>query len=487
LSARYLGSLLGLAVLLVCNAAHAQRVVVLEFHNDKSGKLRTQVERALRQSGSVEVESLRQYKAAAAKRKFKGARAMTPEAVAHTAKVLGLNGAVRGVGGKSLRIHIWDSSGAELSQIRFLLKHAALSERDARRLADAVALTLGGKKGERASGSAKVEAPTPIPERRQNSAPAPPSAKEADASSESGADREKRQREEMAEAHTVSPPDAHASSQSKDRSSSLIAVEKKGPRVGPKLISAQVTGTTTWRSYCSRPGFSSCAQYNALDPAQRPPGDTVDFRAEVPYMGFALAGEFFPFAESSSLVNGLGLLVGYERGFSLTNVVTSAGAPSRQVYATDQGISALATFRLFFTLGHREPLLGHGGIHLGFGTRRFDVEAPLPGSHRNYPVIGLDVSIPVWKFFRVEGSGNYFLSPKPSSSEITDHGSTVSARGWGADVGAAGDVWGPLGYLVRLRYSHYKDQFSGSGVNWQDGGAAEESYLGVYWGVSAHF
>jgi len=111
----------------------------------------------------------------------------------------------------------------------------------------------------------------------------------------------------------------------------------------------------------------------------------------------------------------------------------------------------------------------------------------LPGSHRNYPVVGLDVSIPIFKFLRVELTGNYFINPKPFASEVAPYGATASATGWGGELGLTGDVWGPLGYLVRFRYERYKDQFSGSGSSWLTGGAAEESYAGIFWGVTAHF
>lgn len=473
MNARFLGCCLGLAVLLFTSATSAQQVVVLELQNDKSGKLRRQVEKVLQESGSLTVVSQRDYKAAAAKKKLKGARAMTPRAVALTAKALGLDGAVGGSVGKSLRLHILDSAGAVQSAQRFSLHRGLLSARDARRFAETVVQTLAPKKPEPPP-APKVEAPPPPPPK-----------------SESEVEKENRVREELAEAHTVNdikpplpaPPAA--------------VVRAKAQRTGPRVLNAQITGTTTWRSYCSRPGFSSCSQYNALDPSLRPPGDTVDFKAQIPYMGFSLAAELFPFAEWDSLVRGLGLLASYERGYSQTNVnvLTSAGdLTTRQVYAADSAITALLAFRYFFSLGREEPLVGFAGVHGGFGTRRFDVDANalsaavrLPGSHRNYPVVGLDVTIPVFKFLRVEGTGNYFINPKPIASEVTPYGSSASASGWGGEIGLSGDVWGPLGYLVRFRYERYKDQFSGNGSSWQSGGAAEESYAGIFWGATAHF
>jgi hypothetical protein len=473
-------SILGLAVLLTSSSVHAQRVVVLELRHDKSGKLRTQIERAIRKSGSLETVSLRQYKAAAAKRHLKTA-AMTPRGVAQLSHALHLSAAVSGSAGKSLKAQILDSSGAELSTMRLSLQHGTLSSQDARRLADSIASAVGKTHAVSsvAPAAAVVPAPPPpAPEQKEEPAAEPAKTETAETTSP---ERENQSRAEMEEAHTSS------------ESKAPVMVEAKGPQIGPKLITARITGTTTWRSYCSRPGFASCAQYNAADPSQRPPGDTVDFTAQVPYVGFSLAAELFPLADSSSLVHGLGLLVGYDRGFSQTTVKvqTSAGPqPDRQVYASDQAITALAAFRYFFGLGEND-LPGYAGVHGGFGTRRFDVDsgaaAPLPGSHRNYPVVGLGVSIPVWKFLRFEGAGNYFLSPKPSASEISAYGSSASSKGWGGELGLSGDVWGPLGYVFRFSYSQYKDQFSGTGTTWQTGGAAEESYVDLYWGVAAHF
>jgi len=472
--AKLLGSFLGTAVLLCSSLASAQRVVVLPFSGDKQGKLRTQVEQQLRSSG-LHVVSLRQYKAAAAKKKLKGAQARTPAAVAEVAKVLKLDAAVMGAAGKSLSVRVVDSSGQRLSSSRFSLKRGMLAPAEGPRLAEAISASLGAK-------HAKAPAAGPAPDQpsgERKEEPAPPAQTEAELN------QARQEREEMAEAHTVPPP---------QRPEPVVRLQAKHPLIDPPVFTAQVTGTTTWRSYCSRPGFSSCAQYNATDPTQRPPGDTVDFKAEVPYVGFSLAAEIFPFAESTTLWRGLGLLAGYERAFSLTNVkvITSAGDTSdRQVYAADQAINALLAFRYFFSMGFSGPLPGHAGVRAGFGTRRFDVDqnaqAPLPGSHRNYPVVGIEASAPFWSFLRVEGSANYFINPKPIASEVADYGSAASASGWSGEFGLAGAIWGPLGYLVRVRYSHYKDQFSGSGAKWQTGGAAEESYLGVYWGASAHF
>ncbi len=500
LSARFAGGLL--ALLLCAEAAHAQRVVVLEFRNDKANKLRLQVERALKHGG-VRILELRQYKVATAKKRLKGVRAMTPTAFAAVARSLGLNAAVAGSGGKALRVQILDASGAEVWAKEIPLRRGQLSSENARRLAAAVSGAVGPPPKPSAAPRAAVPAP-PIGSRSEERKPPeqgkrpaqtipPPEVSQTGQKSEkteTQGELERRQREELAEAHTTTEPQRDADLD--------LEVSKTRSRVGPKLFSAQVMGTTTWRSYCSRPGVSACSKYDSLDSTQRPPGDTVDFKAQVPYVGFALAAQLFPFAGVDNLSKGVGLLAGYDRGFSQTNVAvqtpTSPDPMPRSVYSSDQGITALATYRYFFGTGEKaEPLVGYAGLRGGYMSRTFDVDqnaaAPLPGSHRRHAAIGFEALYPFARRLKLEAAGSYFLGPKPSTSEINDHGSSSSSKGWGLEAGASGDVWGPLGYVLQFKWSRYTDQFSGIGNIWQSGsgGAAEETYVNLYWGATARF
>ena len=132
--------------------------------------------------------------------------------------------------------------------------------------------------------------------------------------------------------------------------------------------------------------------------------------------------------------------------------------------------------------------------------RAFDVDesaaSPLAGTHRVYPVVGLEVSVPLARAVRIEGAGHVFINPKPGQwiedesdldLEVRDLGESVSSTGWSAELGLAGDIWGPLGYSVRFKLMHYKDTFSGQGVRtgWEQGGVAEETYSGLQWGLTA--
>ena len=46
--------------------------------------------------------------------------------------------------------------------------------------------------------------------------------------------------------------------------------------------------------------------------------------------------------------------------------------------------------------------------------------------------------------------------------EVRDLGAEVSSFGWYGELGVAGEVWGPLGYSVRARYTSVKDTFTGA-------------------------
>ena len=58
-------------IALVSFPALAQKVVVLEIDGDDKGRLRTQIEKAVKEAGTVSLVPLAEYKAAAAKRKMK--------------------------------------------------------------------------------------------------------------------------------------------------------------------------------------------------------------------------------------------------------------------------------------------------------------------------------------------------------------------------------------------------------------------------------
>jgi hypothetical protein len=136
-------------------------------------------------------------------------------------------------------------------------------------------------------------------------------------------------------------------------------------------------------------------------------------------------------------------------------------------------------------------------------SRAFEVDpqarAPLTGSHRLHPAVGLEFSVPLRHWLRFEGGGQFFISPKAGKSlsadkgalelEVRDLGAEVSSSGWYGELGLAGELWGPLGYSVRGRYTTVKDTFTGAGarVGWDQGGVASEQHIDVRWGLTASF
>jgi hypothetical protein len=203
----------------------------------------------------------------------------------------------------------------------------------------------------------------------------------------------------------------------------------------------------------------------------------------------------------------VGLLVGYQRGYSETRVKVTTGTgetPTRSVVATDSVLTAMLLYRYYLNMGtESRPRLAYAGFRGGLRSREFAVDAqaraPLTGSHRLHPSAGLEFSVPLRHWLRVEGGGQFFISPEPGQSltadqgvlelEVRDLGAEVSSFGWSAELGVAGEVWGPLGYSVRGRYTTVKDTFSGRGsrFGWEQGGVASEQHIDVLWGLTASF
>ena len=91
------------------------------------------------------------------------------------------------------------------------------------------------------------------------------------------------------------------------------------------------------------------------------------------------------------------------------------------------------------------------------------------------------------KLLRIEAGGLYFIAPTAGPDELVGYGQSVTSNGWQAEGGIAGDVWGPLGYRIRVQYERYTDHFSGKGNLWPNGGVAEETYTTIFWGLTASF
>ncbi|HEX8375401.1 MAG TPA: hypothetical protein VF606_09500, partial [Geminicoccaceae bacterium] len=278
------------------------------------------------------------------------------------------------------------------------------------------------------------------------------------------------------------------------------SVERRSPPRVRVLLGAPVT----WRKYCARPGVGSCAEFDARLPEQQV-GDISDFDSPAPYVGIAAEAEVFPLAHRPSPLRGLGLTLGFQHSFARTTVQVSSPSgetPEREVYATDTAYGAMLAYRYFLDLGKiGAPSWGYGGIRLGVLGRSFDlderVESPLPVTHRLYPAVGVDLSVPLVRVVRLEGSGQLFFRPNPGQSvgdedgshlaEVRDYGQVVSSLGWAAELGVAGDIWGPLGYSVRFRLEHYLDRFEGAGTRrgWTTGGVAEDTFSSILAGVTA--
>ena len=468
------------ALLLVAQGALAQRAVILEFEGDAHARLHNQVENAVRSLGRVEILPLSRYKDAASRIGVVGARAMTPAGLSHVAKGLGISVALEGAVGDTFFVRILDPDGQELWSKELPLRKGLISGDHARKLASALAAAAQTVAANSAGASAAPPVAEPVAKPHLSPPPAPLRRTPELAPQSPSEPTEKR----FAERPPALPP-------------LEPAAPPPGPVYGPPLFSFMLTGTTTWRSYCSRPGVTTCRQYDAQAEGDRAAGDIVDFVAQVPYAGLHLEAEVFPLNRAESFwAKGIGLAAVYDRGFSLTNVKVhspNGDTPEKPVSSADEVWNGNLLYRIFIPAGGAEspPLTAYVGARLGFGARNFSVDpnaqVPLPGTHRMFPYLGIEGSIPFNKYFGIEGGGFIAFNPKPSANDVVAFGSTARATGYSLHGGFSGNLVGPVGYVARIQYESFHDTFIGEGTEWATGGTAEESYFEIFWGGTVRF
>ncbi|MCP3164115.1 hypothetical protein [Myxococcus qinghaiensis] len=522
-----------------------KRLVVLTLEGDRGGKVRGQLESALRRSKQVKVQSLKQYATLAKKDGLKGAALFTDQGLAAVAPRMKLDAAVTGtVGPSGLTVRVLDASGAVLGEQDVKLTKGKLSSADAKGAVLAVVESLSAptrafeppagvtptepmKPAEPVAPPPVVaEAPPPKPPAKVEEAPMeaprpvePAPVAERPIESPKPLPPAKVPETKTPEALAIAPqptdgpppmeedPESHTST---DPFLEVALDTGSGGTVGkepvrPPLARLTLGGTTTWRKYCARPGVKSCDEFDRKSEDEQL-GDRSDYESSVPYLGISAELELLPLARHTSPLRGLGAVLGYRRGYASTNVTlfNDAGqSVTREVVATDSVLTAQAMYRYYFGLGSAHEQLGYAGARAGLLTRSFDVDesaaSPLSGTHRLYPAVGLEVSVPLIRQVRLEAAGQLFISPKPGQGfddeggaldlEVSDYGTSVSTFGWEAELGVAGELWGPFGYQVRFKVSRYKDTFSGLGTRtgWDNGGVAEDTYSSIHWGLTASY
>ncbi|WP_143195610.1 hypothetical protein [Archangium sp. Cb G35] len=547
------GVVLALALMLTSQAARAERVAVSALEGDKNNKLRAQVTGLLRKTRKVKVLPPAAWAMAAAKQKLRGPASVDPRAVARLAPKLKVDAVLTGSAGRTystFNARLLDETGREVWSGEFVLQRGLLPKYEAQKFTRAVleAVKTSNQPAPEPPVAAQEAPKPPGPVVGATPEPQPAPVVEPPAPQPHAANQGEPEAMKPAPLMESAPPPAKGTAsapraeatppapkpvlvpESKpepvpaweelDEESHTYLTELEGsgggfPEEGgsasaagrmPPRVKVQLGAAVTWRRYCARPGvMASCSEYDALPPEQQT-GDISDFTSNAPYVGLAAEAEVFPLAHWPTLVRGVGLTLGYQRSFARTTVQVSTPVgetPEREVYATDTAYGAMLAWRYFFDLGTQEtPLWGHAGVRLGARGREFDVgermETPLPVVHRFYPAVGVDVSVPLMRAVRIEGSGQFFFQPTPGQSlwgdpdgslvaEVRDYGDSVSSLGWAAELGVAGDLWGPFGYSVRFRLESYKDRFTGQGSRrgWTDGGVAEESYSSILGGITA--
>ena len=524
-------------LLLTSRIALAERLAVSKLEGDKKDRLRAQVTAVLRKTRKVQVLPPPAYTMAAGKLKLRGPAAVSPEAVIRVSTKLKLDAVLTGTASASTfeaRLFTWD--GQQVWSAEYPLKRGLLPPKEAQKLARAVIAVVNqpprpASEPEPSEPVAQAE-PEPAPpapetvEPAGTPEPAPPVVATAPTEEppptppapRPDADRPAQTKLEPVaewaaldeESHTYTTelagsaggfPQARDTPEGQGEAEQGAAVEGQFPARGRVLLGAAVT----WRKYCARPGVASCAEYDARLPENQT-GDTANFDPRVPYAGIAADAELFPLAHGSSLLRGVGLTLNYQRSFVRTTVqitTPSGSTPEREVYATDTAYGGMLAYRFFRDLGRTGmPMWGYLGLRLGALGRAFEVDeavqSPLPVVHRFYPAVGLDLSVPLMRAVRIEGMGQFFFTPTPGVAlggggtgsyvaEVRDYGQSVSSLGWAAELGVAGDIWGPVGYSARFRLERYVDRFSGQGTRrgWLTGGIAEDTFSSIVVGATA--
>ncbi|AGC45138.1 hypothetical protein MYSTI_03832 [Myxococcus stipitatus DSM 14675] len=518
------------------------RVVVLTVEGDRGGKVRTQLESALRRDKQVKVASLKQYATLGKKSGLKGSVLFTDGPLASVAPKMKLAGAISGtVGPTGLTVRVLDASGAVLGEQEVKLTRGKLSPADAKvAVRGVVDLLRGTPRAFEAPSSVSPSEPLPTVEPAVPVAEAPPKSPRSEPVAERPVETPKPLEPAPVAERPVETPKPLPEKAPRSSEPELVAVgpqPKDGPpameedpeshtttdpflevaldtgsggTVGeeplrPPLARLTLGGTTTWRKYCTRPGVKSCGEFDKKSDEEKV-GDRSDFESSAPYLGISAELELLPLARHTSPLRGLGLVVGYRRGYASTDVTLfneSGQSGTREVVATDSVFTAQAMYRYFFGFGSSRNLLGYAGVKAGMLTRSFDVDAPadspLSSTHRLFPAVGLEVSVPLLRQVRLEAAGQFFIGPKPGKGfdddggaldlEVSDYGTSVSSFGWEAELGVAGEVWGPFGYQVRFELSQFKDTFSGAGTRsgWNNGGVAEDTYSSIHWSLTASY
>jgi hypothetical protein len=468
-------SALVILALLSSSEALAQKVVVLELQGDKGGHMRAKVESALIDAG-VQVVLHKHTK------KLKGPVA---------AYALDVDFVIDGTFHHTLTLSAWNVQGSQVWNDAIKLHKGGLPSGAVAQLVAALKAKAPEKAPEpepepRPKPRAKRE-PEPAPEPETSEPPPPPVAAVPVPEARPEAKSEEAAEEAAAQGTALPESTAEPTRRLKDED------EPSASRVGPKLITAFLGGSLSWRSYCAWPGVDSCAEYD-MAPDPKPAGGGTESYSSSPFLEFQIAAETFPLSKFfDNALKGIGLTGSFSIGLVRQNVtvntmggLTSCGGTNGTctVVSTPRSWSLAAAYRYYFTA------TGYAGIRVGAESRVFtgdpNAPVPLPGSTRIYPVIQAEGTVPIIRQLNVDVAAALFINPHPGPDETARWG-TSSTLGFAFEVGLSGTLFGPVGYRVHLRYGAYFDHYSGGGTQWADKGVGFESYTSLMAGPTLAF
>lgn len=473
-----LASTIGALALLLSAAAGARPVVTVAAFGDgpRADKARNALVSALQKADQLDVVPWARVKAAAAKARIRPRDLDGRSGALEAAKVAGAQAVVFGTfEGDRLTVNVVSTlaAGREIWSRQVKLERGELTADLARRFAAAVAAATGA-----------ADDPEPETHPVRGPAPAP---------------------------RTVPPP----------RSEKVIVVEEPAPREAPVLPSrrrtperedveeAQVaelgpqgeegparegwlgTGrilefgvgySTTWRSYRFCPEVSSCEQ---TPPAGA--GPAVRYTTETPYGGLSLNLGLFPLRSRTDAWSGLGLVVEYAHSVFLRTFYREPEA-EHSFGSSQQRFQAEAVFRHSFRL---EPA-GEGwvGLRAGWLWHGFlvDPNPKIVESRRGGASVGLDGTVPLHRWVRLEARASLVPWAGPGDEEKARYGATAPGGGWSVGGGLTSDLGHPewdLRAALTLDYLRFGDRYTAADGLRPAFGRAVEDYLGLALGLKA--
>jgi hypothetical protein len=466
-------------------AAARPAVTIAEF-TDAAGRTRPgsqprdEIYLAVQRADTVDLVPFAKVKAAAARKGVRVADLSRPAKLAQVAYAVGADAVVTGfVARGALQVRIFDSAGKEVWEKQVPLQRGQLSRELADRFAAAIAAAVGLLPGVgRSEPETGPERPSAV-ERPRAVATSPPRAGETSAAPR----RDEPETEPEGTGVVELPAPRRRPSEPSRSDAPGVTPPPSPPRdlAAPSLLHAELTVTTTWRSYRFCPEVENCDQTPPVNA-----GSPVRYSTDKPYGGLLLTAELFLLHDRDNLLRGIGLAGSFGRSLFLKTHYLDADRVEHQFSSAEQRASAEAMWRLYFRL--EGPGEGYVGLRGGWRWHWFllDENPKIVESRRGGLFGGAEVAFPLHRYVHIEASFFGIPLAGPGEKERAAYGAAASGGGFAARGGFSSNFGDPalhLGAAVFFDYVHYGDRFANEQGVHPEFGRALEDYAGIHVGV----